>query len=283
MTIRTSTLEGIPESVLLDCFLDAFSDYEVDITMDEERFHRHLVRNGYDPTISLGAFDGGRLVGFALFGRRMHAGRDTAYDLGTGVRPEARRCGIASLLFDMAEETARSASVEVMLLEVIRTNVKALELYRAKGFTISRSFSCYAMEDDLPHHEMPDGITCTCSQARLELYDRFTDTLHSWQNSRQSIASSKDDFLSFTACGPDGIVVAHGILCPSTGEVPTLAVKAESRGRGTASALMCAMAKRSESGRLRVLNVEDGSSMQFFLDSIGFKVFVRQYEMARLL
>ena len=46
---------------------------------------------------------------------------------------------------------------------------------------------------------------------------------------------------------------------------------------------MCAMAKRSESGRLRVLNVEDGSSMQFFLDSIGFKVFVRQYEMARLL
>ena len=51
-------------SALYDCFLDAFSDYQVDMQMSREQFDQRIVRDGVQLELSGGAFDDDKMIGF---------------------------------------------------------------------------------------------------------------------------------------------------------------------------------------------------------------------------
>src|SRR5690349_14081141 len=73
---------------LYECFLDAFSDYQVDMQMSREQFEQRITRDGVRLEISAGAFDNGKMIGFYMNGAGSWQGKQTAYDAGTGVIPE---------------------------------------------------------------------------------------------------------------------------------------------------------------------------------------------------
>ena len=84
---------------LYDCFLGAFSDYQVDMQISREQFEQRITRDAVQLEISAGAFDDGKMIGFYMNGAGSWQGKPTAYDAGTGVIPEYRGRGVAKELF----------------------------------------------------------------------------------------------------------------------------------------------------------------------------------------
>ncbi len=142
------TLEETPMDQIHGAFMEAFSDYQVDVQASYESFVTSMTRNGFSGRLSIGAFDNGKLVGFILNGQRLWNGEPTIYDLGTGVIPQMRKRGITSQMLDQTKKVMQEEKVEQYLLEVIQTNENALRLYQRKGFQINRELKCYHIQKE---------------------------------------------------------------------------------------------------------------------------------------
>ena len=110
---------------LYECFLLAFSDYEVDMRMSVEQFQQRLMRDGVSLPMSAAAFDDERMIGFCINGAGEWQGKPTAYDAGTGVIPGYRGRGVAKELFAFLERRLKDAGVVQYLLEVLTSNIPA--------------------------------------------------------------------------------------------------------------------------------------------------------------
>lgn len=275
MLVLTS-LENTPLPQLHTVFCEAFGDYSVPIDMPLERFQSNMKRNGYDPSVSVGAFDDGRLVGFIMSGHRIWEGCDTAYDMGTGVIPAFRGQGIAKDMVGQLKTLLADNGLSRYILEVITTNTKALSLYEKSGFRKRRDFSCLRIDksslDTKPsyRHDHPSSIDST-------LVEDFWDESPSWQNSSDSIQAISDS-IQISTVALDGKIVGYGLVNPANGDIPQLAVDKTYRKRGIGRSLISDLASMSSSKQLRLINVAD-EAIQSFLLHLDFEVYVRQYEM----
>lgn len=277
MDAEVCTLEGVSEEEILNCFNEAFSDYAVDVSMNLDGLHRHLVRNGYDPSISTGAWIEGRLAGFVLNGCRAWEGGLAAYDLGTGALPSARGQGVMSVLASKAKELMRAKGLSSWMLEVLCDNEKAVRLYGKQGFTVRRDFSCFSAKVDEVKvvDAWPVDRLADPDWDRLEA---LWDFHPSWQNSSASIKALMDSF-SIGAVVIDGCLAGYIVFNPSSGDIPQLAVGRDFRGRGVASSLLSHAATHCQGLKLKVNNVEAGSGLEEWLESHGLAVYARQHEM----
>lgn len=103
MTVEAEfrTLENIPVEQICAAFNEAFSDYAVRADMPLGKFKAFLKSNGFEPSLSAGAFVDGALCAFVLNGVRDIDGVMTAYDSGTGVVPGLRRQGLTKGIFSL--------------------------------------------------------------------------------------------------------------------------------------------------------------------------------------
>lgn len=275
MLVLTS-LENTPLPQLHTVFCEAFSDYSVPIDMPLERFQSNMKRNGYDPSVSVGTYVDGRLVGFIMSGHRIWEGCDTAYDMGTGVIPAFRGQGIAKDMVGQLKTLLADNGLSRYILEVITTNTKALSLYEKSGFRKRRDFCCLRVDKSALHtkpsyrHDHPSSIDST----RME---DFWDESPSWQNSSDSVRAVSDS-LRISTVALDGRIVGYGLVNPENGDIPQLAVDKAYRKRGIGRSLISDLASMSSSKQLRLINVAD-EAIQSFLLHLGFEVYVRQFEM----
>ncbi|MBU5331023.1 MAG: GNAT family N-acetyltransferase [Anaerocolumna aminovalerica] len=271
-------LDKISIETLHKTFLDAFSDYQVNIALPLWKFEQMLQRRGYVSQLSIGAFENEILVGFILNGFRSWNGKPTVYDLGTGVIVEYRRQGITSNMLLNIKELLKQKQVEQYLLEVIESNTSAVSLYKKQGFEIQREFSCFQLDK-----RKYNPIT-TCKVERVNRIDLgqltdFWDFKPSWQNSIDSINAVPEEFL-YSIVRLDNTIVGYGIIDKRTGDIPQIAVNRHYRGRGIARSIMTEMIKNTESDRISILNVDNESeSTKNFLLELGFVNSVGQYEM----
>jgi ribosomal-protein-alanine acetyltransferase len=120
---RPATLGDLPALVALEAALfgpDAWSRAALEAELTGEG-RRCLVATD----------DGGEVTGYAI---TIRVG-EVADLARIGVRPERQQQGTARTLLDEALAAARRDGAERMLLEVSATNVPALALYAAAGFT----------------------------------------------------------------------------------------------------------------------------------------------------
>lgn len=273
------TLAGVGLESIHRCFIEAFSDYQVKIEMPIEKLRLMLQRRGFDPELSIGAMADGALMGMILNGRRQWNGVDTIYDTGTGVVPEYRRQGITNAMFLEVLKLSRSLDIRQYLLEVIRTNTPAVELYQKQGFATTRTFGCYkAAKEQIPSSAMiPETIRV--EELDWDLLRSFWDFQPSWQNSAASILAVPDAF-GAVIVNCEGRIVGYGVVEKRTGDIPQLAVAKPFRRRGIGRSILMSLAEHSEAPELKILNVEDGNpSIRGFLDRSGFCMFIGQYEM----
>lgn len=271
-------LEGVAEEEILDCFNEAFSDYAVNVAMDLSGLHRHLVRNGYDPSISTGARVDGRLVGFVLNGCREWGGGLASYDLGTGAIPAARGQGVMSALASTAKDLMRAKGLSNWVLEVLCDNEKAIRLYEKQGFKVCRGLSCLRASREAVRTVASwpvDRLSCP----DWDSLEAFWDFTPSWQNSIASIKALEDCF-HIGSVSVDGRIAGYIVFNPSSGDVPQLAVCKDCRGRGVASSLLSYAASHCQGPVLKVNNVEAGQGLEQWLELSGLAVYARQYEMA---
>jgi GNAT superfamily N-acetyltransferase len=87
---------------------------------------------------------GGKLAGIAMLGVR----GDEGWCGGFGIAPEFRGRRLAALLLSALIESARTAHIDVLRLEVLEENEPALRTYRQGGFRVERTVAVMAAQID---------------------------------------------------------------------------------------------------------------------------------------
>lgn len=275
------TLEDVSIKNLYETFTDSFSDYEVKIDLPLSRFENMLIRRGYNPAVSIGAFKEYELVGFIFNGLRSWKNKKTVYDTGTGVVYKYRKQGITTTMFENIKKVLQQNNVEQYLLEVIKTNVAAFELYKKQGFQISRELECFQINKS-DYKQVKDYD--------IEHIDNLTEQdwnnlkclweiEPSWQNSIDSVKAVKEGFV-YSLLRQNGIIVGYGIIDKKTGDIPQIAVHKDYRGKGIGRSIITDLIENTESEKISIINIDGRyKSMMDMLVSLGFKQFVNQYEM----
>lgn len=277
-------------------FMEAFSDYSVPVAWSEAEFDAANARRGADWSLSLGAYEGGRLVGFVMSGSGEWGGRKAAYDMGTGVVPSARGSGLAGLLAERLKGLLAERGVGLYLLEVIRDNAPALKTYERAGFRKTRDFECSEGTFVDPGKAPPEGVAV----GELAAFPRaeaaaMRDWEPSWQNSDASVARNPTPLVILgarEASAPGGAgsgapgaagaaagrLLGYAVASPS-GTIWQLAVAREARRRGIGTALLRGLAART-GGALRYINAQsDDAGTRTLLARSGIREDVGQYEM----
>jgi ribosomal protein S18 acetylase RimI-like enzyme len=280
MDIRPLT--GIGHDEIFAAWNDAFDGYAR--TWGQTELANDLQRRGYMPSLSFGAFENGRLVGFTLNGVGMHNGIKTAYDTGTGTIKSHRGRGLATQIFNASLPVLQQAAIQQYMLEVLLQNEPAIAIYKNVGFRISREFSYNIQNTEglgLMKKEMPARYqireTTLAGHAMAEMWD-FTP---SWQNSFDSMLRTPED-IKVVGAFIEGDLVGYGIISPASGDIPQLAVSMAHRRQGIGSHLLKRLLAYNKSSVVKAINIDNACNhMAAFLENNGIPKTGAQYEMVR--
>ncbi|HET9711345.1 MAG TPA: GNAT family N-acetyltransferase [Pyrinomonadaceae bacterium] len=262
---------------LYECFLEAFSDYQVDMQISQEQFEQRLVRDGVRLDISAGAFDGNKLVGFYLNASGMWLEKHTAYDAGTGVMPAYRRQGVAKELFAFLVPLLKEASAAQYLLEVLTANEPAVSLYRRLGFTETRRLAVFRRSEPVRTSREP-VVVRRVDQPDWELFKSFWDGYPSWQNSIDAVERIASDRVVLCAY-VDARCVGYGVVFKPAASLMQLAVAPAYRRKGIASTILSVLQSEfSESLKVNNIDEQLNGTIAFF-EANDFKLVLEQYEM----
>lgn len=140
-TLNNTTLQQV-----VDCLYEAFQAYFVPVTNDVVYWQKRLEVANYQPDISVGVFDGDKLVAFILHCIGDKNGIATAYNTGTGVLPAYRGNAWVDKMYDYILPQIKAQGIQQCTLEVIAENDRAIKVYERIGFTKTYYMKSYAGE-----------------------------------------------------------------------------------------------------------------------------------------
>lgn len=279
--ITFNSLKDIDIDELFIAFGNAFSDY--DFQLDKADLSHMLLRRGYDPNYSFGAFDNGKLVAFTLNGIGQFMGKSTAYDTGTGTTLDYRGRGLAAKIFNFAVPILKDAGFEQYLLEVLRHNVKAFKIYKSLGFTVSRSLNYYAInKNDIKWKNDALNRSVIIESAPisdLRSFDIFHDMHPSWQNSPVALEKVHEKIKVITAI-QQGKTVGYAAFEPHSGDIALIGVDKDHRHQGIGLRIIQDVVESIDNDDIKMINVDiECRSMIAFLEYLGIPATGGQYEM----
>ena len=264
---------------LHECFLTAFSDYEVDMRISREQFRQRLTRDGIRLEISAGAFDGERMIGFCMNALGQWQGKTTAYDGGSAMIPGYRGRGIATEMFAFLEPRLKEAGGSQYLLEVLTSNFPAANLYRKLGFVETRRLAVFRSQRGTRDTEGTRDLRLV-EQPDWELFQSFWDGYPSWQNVIDAVDRAANERIIMGAYTDDACV-GYGVVFVPQMNLMQLGVSPPHRRQGIGSALLASL---ETSGPLKIINIdEDLKGTLAFYEHNGYKQVFGQYEMIKTL
>ena len=271
--MKIKSLEGIGYDVILKAFNHSFSDYFIPVKVTQSQFTTKLKTHNIDLSISVGAFEGDKLVGFILHGKVPYSDRSVAYNLGTGVIPEFRGQNLTASMYEYI--TPHIKSCDKVQLEVMTQNTAAINSYKNSGFTIKRDLLCFRGSPP----SMVENTYCTYEELKVfdwELLQSFWTSVPTIQNSPAIVENRLKELTSFGAY-MDSKLVGYIIFNSKEKSILQLAVKPDYRGMGIGRSLL---AKTNHLEEITILNIdkEDANTICFLMN-LGLNVFIEQYEM----
>ncbi|WP_425448279.1 GNAT family N-acetyltransferase [Dethiothermospora halolimnae] len=125
----------VSDSQIFRAFTEGFSDYIVQVQMDEASFvNRFFGPEGNDRNLSYIAFKKDTPVGVILSGIKLNEDFKTLRCGGMAVVPTERGTGLAQRLFKLHEKTAVEIGCRQLFLEVINGNDRAIKFYKNMGY-----------------------------------------------------------------------------------------------------------------------------------------------------
>ena len=298
--IHYKSLEHIDETDILETHNSAFSDYEVQMNWTLQQFQNINKQRGVRYDLSIGAFDEDKLVGFIINGAGNWNNQPTAYDCGTGIIKDYRHQGIATEILKRLITHLQEVGISQYLLEVIKTNENAYQLYLKQGFEIIREFDCAIAKIEEIKEKIEERkedlqvinndknfkineITET-NKPNWDIYKTFWDKTPSWQNSIESIERNRE-VLKILEVNHKTTPVGYAVFDPRSGGFAQFAIHPEYRRRKLGMALVNRIIESCPTAtRLTVINIDkDLSSFIGFYKSLGLKIFVEQYEMIKMI
>lgn len=260
-------------------FIDAFSEYEVKIDMPIEKLNEMLLTRDYNPLLSIGCFEGNRLLGFILTGYRSIDDKKYCYDVATGVIKEYQNKHIGSILLKELISSIERNGINQFQLEVLENNIAARKLYEKNGFSITRRLRCY--EKELPGDcisKIPYEISHDSELLRLIDEIDYVSFTPIWQNSLMSYYKNEDKYYTVSLLESNAIV-GYGIIHKERGDILQVGVKRTYRDKGIEELIIEEMANSISKNKVTLLNIEDKSYIQNKLEENRYINFTNQYEM----
>ncbi|PLX12329.1 MAG: GNAT family N-acetyltransferase [Marinilabiliales bacterium] len=280
---KIQSLKDKSFDALYESFQDAFADYEMQV--NKEELERMLIRRGFVPELSFGAFDGDKLVAFTFNGIGKYCGIETAYDTGTGTMKDYRGKGLATQIFEYSIPFLIEAGIKQYLLEVLQHNTKAVSLYQKLGFEITREFNYFSQEVEAVQLSVNNteldykikDITLT----QIESLAYFFDFNPAWQNSFESIFRKPEEFKAFADLS-ENIPVGFCVTEIKSGDITQIAVNHNHRRNGIGTLLLNEALKVNLHNSVKCINTSIGcDSITRFLESFSIPVAGKQYEMIK--
>ncbi len=281
--IEIKLLTGVNIKTIHNCFRRAFSDYVEPFDLTFPQLKYMIERRGYNEDISFGAFDDGKLIGFTLNGKGIWDSLPTAYDTGTGIIKEYRKKGLATKIFNESLPVLRDNGVKQYLLEVIKSNTKAFDLYKKAGFSVVREFDYFVSKISdikLTQSVLPNSYSFQNDiKPDWELLRSFWNFVPSWQNSIESIQRKESNFKIIGISFKKNII-GYGIVEPETGDIPQFCIEKSHRNRKLATLLFSELLKYSKNKEIKVLNtIVEYKPIKKFMKSLNISPGLGQYEM----
>ena len=163
-------------------------DYMVPMPMNAARLAEYIAVYDVDLENSLVAMQAGELLGVAMLGVR----NGRAWITRLGVIPNTRRNGVGKALMSGLIENARQQKMNFVMLEVIKNNVPAHQLFLKNGF---REIGELLVLRRAPLMPPPDPVVADTE--RLEKFDALrlverNRELHPWTNQSESLINAQD-------------------------------------------------------------------------------------------
>lgn len=278
--IRSLTPKDLNEMYF--AFLDAFSDYPVSFRLNKEQFVRKFVEKlKIDFPLSLGAFDYQALAGFIFTSVNYYENKLTAYNGGTGVRPNFRGRKITNQMYKHLIPKLKEQGVKQCVLEVLMQNEHAIKVYKSIGFFESRILLSFILKDEiLEGNKGSLKLEVLKSyQPDWNMYESFWDYHPSFLDSIGMIMENlaNEEIIEVRY---EEETVGYVIYQPALGRLSQIAVRKDMRGKNIGTNLMKQVYQGSYTQRLSVINVqEDDEGMIKFLEKLGFDNQLNQYEM----
>jgi len=276
--MKINNLGAVDIGTIHAAFIDAFSEYEVKIDMPVEKLREMLLVRDYEPSSSLGCFEGSRLVGFVLTGCRTIDGKRCGYDTGTGVIKEYQNRHVGSMLMEGLVDSIKKNEMGRYQLEVLENNIAARRLYEKYGFRVSRKLRCYEYFCDNDAEPIAFDETQDIDSLDAVNLEEYVSFIPTWQNALKSFLNNRDMYY-FAGYELDRHLVGYGIIHRERADMLQIGMASSYRGLGLEKKIIERMARSIGRNKVTILNVEDGSYMQTMFDKLGCKNFVNQYEM----
>lgn len=174
-------------------------DYMVPMPMNANRLQEYVEIYDVDLTASAVAVDGSEILGLAMLGVRERR----AWITRLGVIRGKRRQGAGSILVAYLIEQARQKDIDYIVLEVIKNNIPAYNLFAKYGFESVRELLVLRRPPGPPHLNRPQAeiIRLSYSEA-VHLLDRRRSK-PSWIDEKESLVNA-GNLGGYYAILPDG-------------------------------------------------------------------------------
>lgn len=209
ITIKKLSECSLAEAV--EAWNKGFEGYFIDATTTLERFLTRFVKEGLSAELSIIAFQDEQPVGIALSGLRTIDGKKVAWNGGTGVAVPLRGQGVGRKLMNALLELYRKAGVDIAILEVLRQNDKAIELYRQIGYQFVENLIFLQRTDALGENPFQPNSESTYHLKHGIPHDvrllPFYRSMSPWQTQWASVPDGE----SLTVLNPAGEAVGYAI------------------------------------------------------------------------
>lgn len=280
--MHIQNLANIELLELTESFNAAFSDYSIPMYMTAEQLQDRFITAGISYELSFGAFDREhRLVAFVMHCVDQKTQPTTVFNVGTGVVPKYRGLRLVQRIYEFATPILTNSGISACKLEVIQSNEKAIKAYQSAGFTIDRELSCFRGVIRIqPSNKVEVTRSSIRSYQSLD-HSSYWNYPLAWENTTDCIIRAKDIYTLYLVkdCGQTcGYAIVHSV----TGLIKQFGIQPEKRRSGYGQALFHTISQDHSEGK--VLNIDSRDHITLsFLQRMGLKPFVEQYEMHRLI
>ena len=278
--INIKSLSGVSFEEIAMVFNESFSDYYFPIRFTAEQFAEKFASEKGVLELSVGAYDGEKIVGFILHFLNEIEGVTVVYNGGTGVVPSCRGQGITLRMYDYILPILKSKQIDRMVHEVLSLNTPAINIYKKVGFNQVRLLDCF--KGRLSVHDKKSQFELR----EIESYDwklmtSFWDYAPTWQNSILTLNNLKSTTLSFGVFVNSNLA-GYIIFNPHKNRIHQLAVHSKYRRQGIGTHLLNKVAERAKDKDVTVINVDRRlESMRKLFEKLGLESFIEQIELER--
>jgi len=187
-------------------------------------------------------------------------------------------------MFDYILPGLKEKGVTKFVLEVLQDNEPAIKAYQKSGFSIVRQFDCFELQFEKAQFNKEAKLSLEIKSIDKAMLSSFTEHLDwqpSWENSFTSITRIPDDVYLFGAFHK-GEAVGLLVYYQALNWIMSIVVKKPYRRYGVATTLVQHLVNHLQTkvAATRILNIQHtDAGMIAFLNSVGFKLILGQYEM----